>query len=209
MILLFGVVACTTTEENRVGKMLTENIPSDDKNVREGRALDSTKSVTRAEAEDPADFNLIERLYDTVWFQTEEEFDDGKLETETEFVIFDDKSYIVEREMEDGKMEKVEADDFAKLEWKTDVALAGETVDLTTKKTASRNAFVAKNTSIDDGELEMEYEGYWLVDAHNLYIVEGDTQAQAERLLKLVIAKPGAAEFLDTEKYLLSTNIQR
>ena len=86
MILLFGVVACTTTEENsadknRVGKMLTENIPSDDKNVREGSALDSTKAVTRAEAEDPADFNLIERLYDTVWFQTEEEFDDGKLET--------------------------------------------------------------------------------------------------------------------------------
>ena len=203
MILLFGVVACTTTDENSAdknssGKMLTKNIPSEDKTVKEGRALDSKSLVTRA----TGDFNLIERLYDTVWFQTEEEFDDGKLETETEFVIFDDKSYIVEREMENGKMEKVEADDFAKLTFIKDVLIDGET-------SPKRNAVIAKNESTDDGELEMEYEGYWLVDAHNLYIVEGDTQAQAERLLKLVIAKPGAAEFLDTEKYLLSTNIQR
>ena len=117
-------------------------------------------------------------------------------------MIFDDKSYIVEREMEDGKMEKVEADDFAKLTFIKDVLIDGETPP-------KRNAVIAKNESIDDGELEMEYEGYWLKDDHNLYIVEADTEGEAERLLKLVIAKPGAAEFLDTEKYLLSTNIQR
>ena len=198
MILLFGVVACTTTEENRVGKMLTENIPSDDKTVKEGRALDSKSLVTRA----TGDFNLIERLYDTVWFQTEEEFDDGKLETETEFVIFDDKSYIVEREMENGKMEKVEADDFAKLTFIKDVLIDGETPP-------KRNAVIAKNESTDDGELEMEFEGYWLKDEYNLYIVEADDAVEAERLLKLVIASPTAAEYTDTEKYLLSTNIQR
>ena len=196
MILLFGVVACTTTDE-KVGKMLTKNIPSEDKTVKEGRALDSKSLVTRA----TGDFDLIERLYDTVWFQTETEEDDGKLETETEFVIFDDKSYIVEREMEDGKMEKVEADDFAKLTFIKDVEIAsGDT---------TRNAVIAKNESTDDGELEMEFEGYWLKDEYNLYIVEADDAVEAERLLKLVIASPTAAEYTDTEKYLLSTNIQR
>ena len=198
MILLFGVTACSTNGDF-VGKMLTENIPSDDKTIKEGTPLSSTRAMSPTAG--TGDYDLIQRLYDTVWYQTEKEIDDGKLEVETEFVIFDDKSWIVEREMENGRMERVEADDFAKLTFIKDIEItSGDT---------TRNAVIAKNTSVDDGELETEFEGYWLVDPNNLYIVEGDTQGEAERLLKLVIANPSAAEYLDTEKYLLSTNIQR
>ena len=199
MILLFGVTACSTNGDF-VGKMLTENIPSDDKTIKEGTPLSSTRAMSPTAG--TGDYDLIQRLYDTVWYQTEKKFDDGKLEVETEFVIFDDKSWIVEREMENGRMERVEADDFAKLTFIRDVDIDGESPP-------KRNAVIARNDSMDDGELETEFEGYWLKDEYNLYIVEGDTQGEAERLLKLVIAKPGAAEFLDTEKYLLSTNIQR
>ena len=203
LILLFSVTACSTNKD-LVGKMLTENIPSQDKAIKEGTPLNSTRTVTRA----AGDFNLIERLYDTVWFQTEKELDDGVVEVETEFVIFDDKSWIVEREMENGRMERVEADDFAKLTWITDIPTKEEE-EAIDGKTVSRNAAIARNESIDDGELEMEYEGYWLKDNHNLYIVEGNSEAEAERLLKLVIANPTLAEYTDTEKFLLSTNIQR
>jgi hypothetical protein len=201
LILLFSVTACSTNKD-LVGKMLTENIPSQDKAIKEGTPLNSTRTVTRA----AGDFNLIERLYDTVWFQTEKDYDDGKLEVETEFVIFDDKSWIVEREMENGRMERVEADDFAKLTWITDIPTKEEEAAID-GKTVSRNAAIARNESIDDGELEMEYEGYWLEDENTLYIVEGDTSEQAERLLKAVIANPTAAEYLDTEKYTLSTTL--
>ena len=201
LILLFSVTACSTNKD-LVGKMLTENIPSQDKAIKEGTPLNSTRTVTRA----AGDFNLIERLYDTVWFQTEKDYDDGKLEVETEFVIFDDKSWIVEREMENGRMERVEADDFAKLTWITDIPTKEEE-EAIDGKTVSRNAAIARNESIDDGELEMEYEGYWLEDENTLYIVEGDTSEQAERLLKAVIANPTAAEYLDTEKYTLSTTL--
>ena len=201
LILLFSVTACSTNKD-LVGKMLTENIPSQDKAIKEGTPLNSTRTVTRA----AGDFNLIERLYDTVWFQTEKELDDGVVEVETEFVIFDDKSWIVEREMENGRMERVEADDFAKLTWITDIPTKEEE-EAIDGKTVSRNAAIARNESIDDGELEMEYEGYWLEDENTLYIVEGDTSEQAERLLKAVIANPTAAEYLDTEKYTLSTTL--
>jgi len=196
LILLFSVVACSTTDKDLVGKMLTENIPSTEFTILEGTPLSSAKNLQGATG--TGDFNLIQRLYDTVWYQTEKDYDDGKLEIETEFVIFDDKSWVLEREMEDGKMEKVEADDFAKLTWITD-----ETVNSTTKKTASRNAAIVQNFSID----ELEYEGYWLVDDHNLYIVEGDTVHEAEVRLEAIIANPDLAEYLDTDKYTLSTKL--
>ena len=113
LLLLFSVTACSTTDNNLVGKMLTENIPSEEFTILEGIPLSSTRAMTPTTG--TGDYDLIQRLYDTVWYQTEKEFDDGKLEVETEFVIFDDKSWIVEREMENGKMAKVEDDDFAKL----------------------------------------------------------------------------------------------
>ena len=202
LLLLFSVVACSTTDNNLVGKMLTKNIPSTEFTILEGTPLSSLRATGLNSR--VGDFNLIERLYDTVWYQTEKDYDDGKLEVETEFVIFDNKSWIVEREMENGRMEEVEADDYAKLTWITDVALTDETV--VDGKTASRNAAIAKNESID--ELELEFEGYWLKDEHNLYIVEGDTLLEAQILLDAVIKNPTLAEYLDTEKYILSTNLQ-
>lgn len=166
ILILFSVASCNTADKNLIGKMVTKNIPSEDFKIKKGRPLQSTKTIstdTRI-----GNFNLIERLYDTVWYQTEKDYDDGKLEVETEFVIFDNKSWVVEREMENGRMEKVDSDDYARLVWLTDVALLGEVVDPVSKQTASRNAAIVKNWSRD----EVEYEGYWLKDELNLYIVD-------------------------------------
>lgn len=105
ILILFSVASCNTADKNLIGKMVTKNIPSEDFKIKKGRPLQSTKTIstdTRI-----GNFNLIERLYDTVWYQTEKDYDDGKLEVETEFVIFDNKSWVVEREMENGRMEKL------------------------------------------------------------------------------------------------------
>ena len=44
LILLFSVTACSTNKD-LVGKMLTENIPSQDKAIKEGTPLNSTRTV--------------------------------------------------------------------------------------------------------------------------------------------------------------------
>ncbi|MGL4561416.1 MAG: hypothetical protein ACRCV0_03905 [Brevinema sp.] len=100
-IILFFISACSTQNDGILSdKPLTQNIPSTDKFIKAGKRLDSihvfsTESVINS----GTTFDVIERLYDTVWYQTEKEYDDGRLETETEFVFFNNQSWVVEREM--------------------------------------------------------------------------------------------------------------
>ncbi|MGL4676326.1 MAG: hypothetical protein ACRCWI_01500 [Brevinema sp.] len=191
-LILFLLVSCSSLDNKTpTEKILTKNIPSTDKLIREGRNLNTTSFRQRNTTE----YNLIERLYDTVWYQTEEEFDDGKLETETKLVIFNKDSSVVDREIENGIMEKIDDDDFSALTDITDVTANG-VLDL-------RNAVVALHHFLDG---DREYKGYWLKDEYNLYIVEGDTKNEATAQLQKIMKNPTLAEFLDTEKYLLSTN---
>lgn len=194
--LLLIMVSCSTTP-NTTGKMVTKNIPSTDKTVKEGTPLNA-KSYAGNSRATPSEYNVIERLYDTVWFQTEEEFDDGELEVETEFVIFDNKSWVLEREMENGIMEEVEEDDFSELKTCKEVANGDK-----------KNAIIVLSTSKDGSETETEYEGYWLQDDHNLVIVEGDNLNEVQTRLEAIIAIPNLndIDYEDTEKYLLSTNL--
>lgn len=41
-----------------------------------------------AKPEEQKEYSVLTRLYQTVWFQTEEEQDDGRVETETTFLYF-------------------------------------------------------------------------------------------------------------------------
>ncbi|MGL5956493.1 MAG: hypothetical protein ACRC0X_07835 [Brevinema sp.] len=196
-ILLLLLSSCTLTNNKNTNKILTKNIPSTDKFVKEGRPLNRAllRNSVREVKEDTT-YNLIERLYDTVWYQTEEEYDDGILETETELVIFNNNSSMLEREIENGIMEPIEDDDYSVLSEIMDVIVAGISDN-------TRNAVTVKHLSID----ETEYKGYWLKDEYNLYIVEGDTAVEAKQNLERVMKNPNLAEVLDTDRFLLSTNI--
>ncbi|WP_234944327.1 hypothetical protein [Brachyspira intermedia] len=116
-ILSVLAVACNSKQAPTVGdKPLTTNVPSDDKTVKEGTPLASwngnsqsitvNASVAGNNAGDNTaaaqEFDLLQRLYSTTWYQSEEESDDGRLETEETFVFFNENSEMIEREYENG-----------------------------------------------------------------------------------------------------------
>ncbi|MGL4389246.1 MAG: hypothetical protein ACRCTJ_07635 [Brevinema sp.] len=191
LITLFFITSCSITDKGRAEKLLTINIPSTNRLVKAGTPLSSkTKRVTDLSTK--TEYNVIERLYNTTWYQTEKEYDDGKLEYETEFVIFNSSSSVVEREMKNGRMERIERDDYKKL-----IILSTTIAGIT-----DLNAAVVQSV---DGDGDKEYEGYWLKDEHNLFIVEGRNKADVQRRLELIIQDPMNSLYFDTEKYLLST----
>ena len=193
MILLFGVTACSTVGEHG-NKPVSGQIPSTKKAVLNGTSL---KTVTRAGGE----FNALERLFDTVWFQTETDEDDGVVETETEFLFFkniDDIVQLEEKEMENGVIEEPSNDN----EYST-LTEMDDTVD-----PIKLNAFVAKNTEFENGIAdEAEYEGYWLKDSKTLYVIDGDIKtdviAELKAMLKMTDAEI-ATKYDEDNKYILS-----
>lgn len=194
--IFFVLISCSQTENLLVSeKPLTKNIPSTDKTILEGRSLNTASSITKtANQNTTQEYTLIERLYNTVWFQTEKDYDDGRLEIETEFIMFNDKSWVVEREVENGKMERVEADDYKYLQVVKDDILD------------DKNAAIVLAQELGDDDVE--YQGFWLKDENTLYVIEAETIASAVLQLKAIIAQPALAHFNDTEKYILSVNKQ-
>lgn len=188
LVFLGILLASCSVSDKKSSKILTKNIPSTDKLVLEGKSF-SGRAASKALPRAAAEYGLIERLYNTVWYQTEEEFDDGKLEVETELVAFNANSLVVEREIENGVMEAVERDDYKKL-------------DIITGLSADSNSVIVKAKEADG---DIEYEGYWLENEYNLYIVEGNNQDQVSNRLEAIKLSPSSAN-RKAEKYLLSTN---
>lgn len=59
--------------------------------------------TNNAKPENQREYSVLTRLYSTVWFQTEEEQDNGKVETESTFLYFNEDSKVEERELETGE----------------------------------------------------------------------------------------------------------
>lgn len=208
-----AAVSCNSKQAPTIGdKPLTSNVPSDDKTVKTGTPLsqwndsDANKSITvnasvaannnTGNTQTPKEYNLLERLYSTVWYQSESDYDDGRLETEEEFVFFNENSYMVKREYENGRIDG--RDEYSKLEVVEEIAL----LDVQDAK-KNRNACIVKNTEIDDHDFEMEYEGYYLVDRNTLYIVDGDYEEEVIRKLNDIIS--GNTQRYSDDKFVLST----
>lgn len=172
-------------------KPLTGQIPSTDKTVLEG-----TKLSAASRASTDGTYPVYQRLYDTTWYQTEKEIDDGKLEVETEFVFFDKDSSVFEIEVENGRVERPDKDDYAVLIPVKELTYESENRPDGT----DMNAWIVSKS---DGEGELEYEAYWLYTDHILYITEGDTAAEAEALMISVMNSLREGD--DTERFLLST----
>ena len=206
-----AAVSCNSKQAPTIGdKPLTSNVPSDDKTVKTGTPLsqwndsDANKSITvnasvaannnAGSTQTPTEYNLLERLYSTVWYQSESDYDDGRLETEEEFVFFNENSYMVKREYENGRIDG--RDEYSKLKHIEDVSIPNAAAN------KDRNACIVQNTERDDYELETEYEGYYLVDRDTLYIVDGDRIEDVRKKLEDAIN----GRYIDPEdKYVLST----
>lgn len=155
-----------------------------------------------AKPENQKEYSVLTRLYSTVWFQTEEEQDNGKVETETTFLFFNKDSEIEERELETGEPDE---SDYSKLEIVSGITLAttqnGENRD--------RNACVVKNTEIVGNDTE--YELYYLKDENTLYVIELtekytkaiELQNRAESIIKDL--EGNNASSYNKDKYALST----
>ena len=199
-------------------KPLTENIPSIDKTVREGRQLGrSAVSVQTAPAtgsgateglgeeitvKEDGEYQLLERLYSTTWYRSEKEFDNGRLEEiEEEFVYFNEDSSISKREYENGRPDDT---DYAKLEY----VRSFRTDEGETKFNA--NACIVKNMEKDDDDFDVDVEGYYLANENTLYIVDGDDEHIAEQL-KWLIRQIKSGDNIrgydddDIKRYVLST----
>ena len=91
------IISCNSNNAPTIGeKPLTSNVPSDDKTVREGTPLSQwndsdaniisvNSSSVNLRAANASEYTLLDRLYSTVWYQSESDYDDGRLETEEEF----------------------------------------------------------------------------------------------------------------------------
>lgn len=210
IFLMIIITSCSTTQQTNPSTLtISAQYPSTDKAILAGLPIDGGL-VRKNNIYKIENYDLLQRLAKTVWYQTEREYDDGKFEVETEYVFFNDKSWIVERESENGIMERVEYDDYRKATWIQDVPLKGETLT-DGKTTESRNAMIAMVKEIGD---DIEFEGYYLHSNASfengkygrvLYIVEGDSLLEVQTLLTAIINNPELAQFVDSERYVLST----
>lgn len=225
-------LACKSNTSSS-GKPTTKNIPSVNHTVKQGSlklsmgnaALfslaaqnsgstsgDTITTVTPAQdtsnndskAADQREYSVLTRLYNTVWFQTEEEYDHGQVETESTFLFFNENSEMEERELETG--EPAESD------YSTLAIVDG--IELVTSQNNNdanrdRNACVVKNTEVGDND--SEYQLYYLKDENTLYVIELSERFTSKNALKtradsvIKELEGNNARKYNEDKYALST----
>lgn len=225
-------LACKSNTSSS-GKPTTKNIPSVNHTVKQGslklsmgnaalfslaaQNSDSTSgdtitTVTPAQdtsnndskAADQREYSVLTRLYNTVWFQTEEEYDHGQVETESTFLFFNENSEMEERELETG--EPAESD------YSTLAIVDG--IELVTSQNNNdanrdRNACVVKNTEVGDND--SEYQLYYLKDENTLYVIELSERFTSKNALKtradsvIKELEGNNARKYNEDKYALST----
>lgn len=226
IISIISAAAISCADKDAAGgateSLVTKNIPSLNKSIKEGKANTQSSvslsvsasvsaQVNTATTTDPTlventtqengTFTLLERLYSTTWYQSEKDEDDGKIETNETFIFFNENSEVVEREYENGVLDG--RDEYSTLEWVADIVVSSGTIaQLSDEK--SRNACIVKNTEKDD-ERDTDYEAYYLADKDTLYIVDGktkeDVSTKLKQLIKNIAKNPKGT---NDDKYVLS-----
>ncbi|TXJ55068.1 hypothetical protein EPJ66_00220 [Brachyspira aalborgi] len=164
-------------------------------------AEDTTANDSKSESEKA--YSVLTRLYSTVWFQTEEEQDNGRVETESTFLFFNKDSKVEERELETGEPDESEYS----------IVKIVEGIELVTSQNndanRDRNACVVKNTELGDND--SEYQLYYLKDENTLYVIEltekytktNELQNRAESIIREL--EGNDASKYNKDKYALST----
>ena len=161
-------------------------------------------ATNNSKAENERVYSVLTRLYSTVWFQTEEEQDDGKVETESTFLYFNEDSKVEERELETGEPDESEYS----------IVEIVEGIELVTIQNndanRDRNACVVKNMEIGDND--SEYQLYYLKDENTLYVIEltekkytskSELKGKADSIIKEI--EGNNAVKYNEDKYALST----
>lgn len=226
IISIISMAAISCADSNGAGgateSLVTKNIPSINKSVKDGTPNTQSSvslSVSAQQASAPATgttievaqttdtgtgttYNVLDRLYSTTWYQSEEDYDDGRLETEETFLFFDSSSRMVQREYENGVLDG--RDEYSTLEWVADIELtSGNFAPLEGQQ--SRNACIVKNREMNDNDRDTEYEAYFLYDQNTLYIVDGDTEDEVSRELQQLIKDIAkGSQRAAGDKYVLS-----
>lgn len=200
IISIISMAAISCADSNGAGgateSLVTKNIPSLNKSQKTGTAntqssvslsvsAQAAGDIAFVEDKNPATgtYSVLDRLYSTTWYQSESDYDDGKLETEETFIFFNENSEVVEREYKNGVLNG--RDEYSTLTWVADITVpAGNVDNLTGEK--SRNACIVKNTEKDD-DRDTDYEAYYLSDENTLYIVDGNNESQVIRELEELI----------------------
>lgn len=225
-------LACKSNTSSS-GKPTTKNIPSVNHAVKQGSlSLNASKTalfslaaqnsgstsgdtittVTPAQdtsnndskAADQREYSVLTRLYNTVWFQTEEEYDHGQVETESTFLFFNENSEIEERELETGEPDE---SDYSTVEIVDGIELV--TSQNNNDASRDRNACIVKNTEIGDDDTE--YQLYYLKDENTLYVIELTERYTSKSKLKqkadsvIKELEGNNASKYDEDKYALST----
>ena len=165
-------------------------------------AEDTTANDIKSESEKA--YSVLTRLYSTVWFQTEEEQDDGKVETESTFLYFNEDSKVEERELETGEPDESE---YSTVEIVEGIELVTSQNNGDTNR--DRNACVVKNTELGDND--SEYQLYYLKDENTLYVIEltekytskSKLKEKADSIIKEI--EGNNAVKYNEDKYALST----
>ncbi|WIH86070.1 hypothetical protein [Brachyspira pilosicoli] len=219
-IISMAAISCAN-KDNAGGateSLVTKNIPSLNKSQKTGTAnTQSSVSLSvsaQATAQASGDvilgedttpesgtYNVLDRLYSTTWYQSESDYDDGKLETEETFIFFNENSEVVEREYENGVLDG--RDEYSTLTWVADITVTSGNVEQLSGN-YDRNACIVKNTEKDD-DRDTDYEAYYLYDANTLYIVDGNNEAQVKRELQDLIKNIASGnQRVYGDKYILS-----
>ncbi|MEI0610299.1 hypothetical protein NEI02_01325 [Brachyspira pilosicoli] len=207
IISIISMAAISCADKNGAGTEvmdITKNVPSADKTVKEGISAQEwlnqrpnaqvSASVQATQLEQNAatgTYDLLQRLYSTTWYQTEMDYDDGREETETTFILFNQDSSRLERELETGERPEEEY---------ISMKLVKTVTTTTGVANEDMNACVVQTQ--EQGDREVEYEGYYLRDRDTLYVVDGDTADSVEKRLNEIIANPDSYQ-KDKEKYTL------
>ena len=222
IISIISMAAISCADSNGAGgateSLVTKNIPSLNKSHKTGTAntqssvslsvsaqatAQAAGDIAFVEDKNPATgtYIVLERLYSTTWYQSESDYDDGKLEPEETFIFFNENSEVVEREYENGVLDG--RDEYSTLTWVADITVpAGNVDNLTGEK--SRNACIVKNTEKDD-DRDTDYEAYYLSDENTLYIVDGNNESQVIRELEELIKNiANNSPIAYGDKYVLS-----
>lgn len=164
-------------------------------------AVDTQKNDNQAK--DQREYSVLTRLYSTVWFQTEEEQDNGKVETESTFLYFNKDSKVEERELETGEPDESE---YSTVEIVEGIKLV---TSQNNDANRDRNACVVKNTELGDND--SEYQLYYLKDENTLYVIEltekytktNELQNRAKSIIREL--EGNDASKYNKDKYALST----
>ena len=160
-------------------------------------------ATNNSKAENERVYSVLTRLYSTVWFQTEEEQDNGKVETESTFLYFNEDSKVEERELETGEPDESEYS----------IVEIVDGIELVTRQNndanRDRNACVVKNTELGDND--SEYQLYYLKDENTLYVIEltekytskNNLNEKADSIIKEI--EGNNAVKYNEDKYALST----